>query len=165
VLVNIFGGIAKCDVIAAGIVAAAQETHLGVPLVVRLEGTNVEIGRKMLNDSGMKIVTAATIDEAATKVVARLHRARISWRSMKAKHFYPEDIGGNRWRIWLIDCEGVYRWASRRDCEREWAREASQTDPGSAVWPALTTQKKTATESQPIAPAWAVFLKLHSLTR
>jgi hypothetical protein len=58
--------------------------------------------------------------EAATKVVARLHRARISWRSMKAKHFYPEDIGGNRWRIWLIDCEGVYRWASRRDCEREW---------------------------------------------
>jgi hypothetical protein len=58
--------------------------------------------------------------EAATKVVARLHRARISWRSMKAKHFYPEDLGGNRWRIWLIDCEGVYRWASRRDCEREW---------------------------------------------
>jgi hypothetical protein len=58
--------------------------------------------------------------EAAAKVIARLHRARISWRSMKAKHFYPEDLGGNRWRIWLIDCEGVYRWASRRDCEREW---------------------------------------------
>src|SRR6476619_2390281 len=58
--------------------------------------------------------------EAATKVVARLHRARISWRSMKAKHFYPEDLGDNRWRIWLIDCEGVYRWATRRDCEREW---------------------------------------------
>jgi succinyl-CoA synthetase beta subunit len=69
VLVNIFGGIAKCDVIAGGILAAAQEVHLGVPLVVRLEGTNVEIGRKMLNESGMKIVTAATIDEAATKVV------------------------------------------------------------------------------------------------
>ena len=58
--------------------------------------------------------------EAATSVVAQLHRARISWRSMKAKHFYPEDLGGNRWRIWLIDCEGVYRWASRRDCNREW---------------------------------------------
>ena len=58
--------------------------------------------------------------KAATKVVARLHQARISWRSMKAKHFYPEDLGGDRWRIWLIDCEGVYRWASRRDCEREW---------------------------------------------
>jgi hypothetical protein len=57
---------------------------------------------------------------AATKVVARLHRARISWRSMKAKHFYPEELGGDRWRIWLIDCEGVYRWATRRDCEREW---------------------------------------------
>jgi len=69
VLVNIFGGIAKCDVIAAGILAAAQEVHLGVPLVVRLEGTNVELGRKMLNESGMKIVTAATIDEAAGRVV------------------------------------------------------------------------------------------------
>jgi succinyl-CoA synthetase beta subunit len=69
VLVNIFGGIAKCDVIAAGILAAAQETHLGVPLVVRLEGTNVDLGRKMLNESGMKIVTAATIDEAASRVV------------------------------------------------------------------------------------------------
>jgi hypothetical protein len=57
---------------------------------------------------------------AATKIVARLHKARISWRSMKAKHFYPEDLGGNRWRIWLIDCEGVYRWATRRDCERQW---------------------------------------------
>ncbi len=57
---------------------------------------------------------------AASKVVARLHRDRISWRSMKAKHFYPEDLGGNRWRIWLIDCEGVYRWASRRDCEKAW---------------------------------------------
>ena len=70
VLVNIFGGIAKCDVIAGGILAAAKETHLGVPLIVRLEGTNVELGRKMLYESGMKIVTAATIDEAANKAVA-----------------------------------------------------------------------------------------------
>jgi succinyl-CoA synthetase beta subunit len=69
VLVNIFGGIAKCDVIAAGILAAAQEVHLAVPLVVRLEGTNVDLGRKMLNESGMKIDTAATIDEAAGRVV------------------------------------------------------------------------------------------------
>lgn len=57
---------------------------------------------------------------AATKIVARLHKERISWRSMKAKHFYPEDLGAHCWRIWLIDCEGVYRWATRRDCEREW---------------------------------------------
>jgi hypothetical protein len=68
----------------------------------------------------MDSVKRNSLIEAATKVVARLHRARISWRSMKAKHFYPEDLGGNRWRIWLIDCEGIYRWASRRDCEREW---------------------------------------------
>jgi hypothetical protein len=58
--------------------------------------------------------------EAAANVVVRLQRARIAWRSMKAKHFYPEELGGNRWRIWLIDCEGVYRWASRRDSERAW---------------------------------------------
>ena len=57
---------------------------------------------------------------AAAKIVARLHRERISWRSMKAKHFYPEEFGGGQWRIWLIDCEGVYRRASRRDCQREW---------------------------------------------
>jgi hypothetical protein len=57
---------------------------------------------------------------AAASVVARLHRGRISWRSMKAKHFYPEELAGGAWRIWLIDCEGVYQRASRRDCEREW---------------------------------------------
>jgi hypothetical protein len=58
--------------------------------------------------------------EAAAGVVARLHRARISWRSMKAKHFYPEETEAGSWRIWLIDCEGVYRWATRHDCQREW---------------------------------------------
>jgi hypothetical protein len=56
---------------------------------------------------------------AATKVVARLQQSRLSWRSMKAKHFYPEELPGGGWRIWLIDCEGVYRWPSRRDCRRE----------------------------------------------
>ena len=55
--------------------------------------------------------------DAAANVVARLHRARISWRSMKAKHFYPEELSDGTWRIWLIDCEGVDRWASRRDRE------------------------------------------------
>ncbi len=74
VLVNIFGGIAKCDVIAGGILAAAAEVHLAVPLVVRLEGTNVELGRRMLDESGMKIVTAATIDEAATRAVELARR-------------------------------------------------------------------------------------------
>jgi hypothetical protein len=58
--------------------------------------------------------------DAAADVVARLHRARISWRSMKAKHFYPEETRPGTWRIWLIDCEGVYTWATRHDCLREW---------------------------------------------
>jgi succinyl-CoA synthetase beta subunit len=69
ILVNIFGGIMKCDVLAAGVIAAAKEVALAVPLVVRLEGTNVEQGRKLLQQSGLDLQTAATLDEAAAKVV------------------------------------------------------------------------------------------------
>jgi succinyl-CoA synthetase beta subunit len=68
VLVNIFGGIMKCDVIAAGVIAAVAEIELKVPLVVRLEGTNVEIGKKMLEESGLPIITASDLDEAAIKI-------------------------------------------------------------------------------------------------
>ena len=70
ILVNIFGGIMQCDVIAAGIVAAAQEVGLGVPLVVRLEGTNVKQGRKILDDSDVKLQTATTMADAAEKIAA-----------------------------------------------------------------------------------------------
>jgi succinyl-CoA synthetase beta subunit len=70
VLVNIFGGIMKCDTIAAAILAAYDEVGFHVPLVVRLEGTNVEVGRKLLAESGKKITTAAGMAEAAQKVVA-----------------------------------------------------------------------------------------------
>jgi len=70
ILVNIFGGIMKCDVIATGIIEAAKEVGLKVPLVVRLQGTNVELGRKMLADSGLAITPADTMDDAATKIVA-----------------------------------------------------------------------------------------------
>ncbi|MCB9868556.1 MAG: ADP-forming succinate--CoA ligase subunit beta [Planctomycetes bacterium] len=70
VLVNIFGGIMKCDTIAEGVVAAAREVELRVPLVVRLEGTNVEQGRAILNASGIALQTAKDLDEAAEKIVA-----------------------------------------------------------------------------------------------
>jgi succinyl-CoA synthetase beta subunit len=70
ILVNIFGGIMKCDVIANGIVAAAKEVDLKLPLVVRLEGTNVELGRKILQDSGLKLQAASTLTDAADKIVA-----------------------------------------------------------------------------------------------
>jgi succinyl-CoA synthetase beta subunit len=70
VLVNIFGGIMKCDIIAEGIIAAAKELHLSVPLVVRLEGTNVEQGRKALQASGLPITTAKDLDDAAQKACA-----------------------------------------------------------------------------------------------
>jgi len=70
VLVNIFGGIMKCDVIASGIVEAAREIHLQVPLVVRLEGTNVDMGKKILSESGLNILSASDMADAAKKVVA-----------------------------------------------------------------------------------------------
>ena len=70
ILVNIFGGIMRCDVVAEGLVSAAQEVNLDVPLVVRLEGTNVERGREILAESNIKIIPAATMAEAAEKVVA-----------------------------------------------------------------------------------------------
>ena len=70
ILVNIFGGIMKCDVIAEGVVAAAREVHLTVPLVVRLEGTNVELGKKILAESGLPIISGNDMADAAQKVVA-----------------------------------------------------------------------------------------------
>ncbi len=70
VLVNIFGGIMKCDVIAEGIIAAAKAISLNVPVVVRLEGTNVELGKKMLAESGLKLISADSMSDAAKKVIA-----------------------------------------------------------------------------------------------
>ena len=70
ILVNIFGGIMKCDVIAEGIVAAVREVHLSVPLVVRLEGTNVELGKRILEESGLPIISGADMADAAQKAVA-----------------------------------------------------------------------------------------------
>jgi succinyl-CoA synthetase beta subunit len=69
ILVNIFGGIMRCDIIAEGIITAAREVNLHVPLVVRLEGTNVELGKKMLASSGLAIVAADNLGDAADKIV------------------------------------------------------------------------------------------------
>lgn len=75
ILVNIFGGIMRCDIIAEGIVAAAREVSLSVPLVVRLEGTNVDVGKKILADSGLPIVSANDLGDAARKIVAEVKKA------------------------------------------------------------------------------------------
>jgi succinyl-CoA synthetase beta subunit len=75
VLVNIFGGIMRCDVIAEGVVAAAREVNIGVPLVVRLEGTNVEVGQRILDQSGLPITSANDLAEAAEKVVGAVKGA------------------------------------------------------------------------------------------
>jgi succinyl-CoA synthetase beta subunit len=70
ILVNIFGGIMKCDTIAEGVIAACRAVNLQVPLVVRMKGTNEDLGKKMLNESGLPIISADTMAEAATKIVA-----------------------------------------------------------------------------------------------
>jgi succinyl-CoA synthetase beta subunit len=70
ILVNIFGGIMRCDTIATGVVAAAKETKLSVPLVVRMKGTNEDLGKQILKDSGLPIISADSMAEAATKIVA-----------------------------------------------------------------------------------------------
>jgi succinyl-CoA synthetase beta subunit len=75
ILVNIFGGIMKCDIIADGIVAAAREVNLNVPLVVRLEGTNVQQGKDILAGSGLPIVAANDLGDAAQKIVAEVQKA------------------------------------------------------------------------------------------
>ncbi len=74
ILVNIFGGIMKCDVIAEGVIAASKEVGLKVPLVVRLEGTNVELGKKILADSGLNIIPASDLTDAAKKITAAIKK-------------------------------------------------------------------------------------------
>jgi len=68
--VNIFGGIMRCDIIAEGIIAAAKEVGIQIPIVVRLEGTNVELGKKILNESNLNITTAKNLRDAAIQAVA-----------------------------------------------------------------------------------------------
>ena len=75
VLVNIFGGIMRCDTIAEGIIAAAREVKLSVPLVVRLEGTNVQLGKELLAKSGLAVIPADDLDDAAKKAVAAVKAA------------------------------------------------------------------------------------------
>jgi succinyl-CoA synthetase beta subunit len=74
ILVNIFGGIMKCDVIAQGIINAARTIGLRIPLVVRLEGTNVQRGKRLLEESGLPIITATDLDDAAQKAVAAISK-------------------------------------------------------------------------------------------
>jgi succinyl-CoA synthetase beta subunit len=75
ILVNIFGGIMKCDVIAEGVLQAVKETNLAVPLVVRLEGTNVEKGKEIIANSGLNVIPADDLDDAAQKIVAAVKGA------------------------------------------------------------------------------------------
>src|SRR6185437_4488885 len=76
ILVNIFGGIMKCDTIAEGVIAACKAVNLGVPLVVRMKGTNEELGKKILAESGLPIITADNMADAAQKVVAAAKKNR-----------------------------------------------------------------------------------------
>jgi succinyl-CoA synthetase, beta subunit len=75
ILINIFGGIMRCDVIAEGVIAAVKEVGLKVPLVVRLEGTNVDLGKKIINESGLNVISADDLDDAAQKIVKAVNAA------------------------------------------------------------------------------------------
>ena len=75
ILVNIFGGIMNCDIIAEGVIAAVKEVGLKVPLVVRLEGTNVELGKKIIAESGLNVIPADDLDDAAQKIVKAVKEA------------------------------------------------------------------------------------------
>ena len=75
IMVNIFGGIMRCDVIAEGVIAAAREVELKVPLVVRLEGTNVSLGKQILSESKLPIISADNLADAAFKVVREVNKA------------------------------------------------------------------------------------------
>ncbi|MGA9546088.1 MAG: hypothetical protein WBS14_00150, partial [Rhodomicrobium sp.] len=75
ILVNIFGGILRCDIIAEGIIAAAREMSLKVPLVVRLEGTNVELGKEIIKKSGLQVIPADNLGDAAEKIVREVKKA------------------------------------------------------------------------------------------
>jgi succinyl-CoA synthetase beta subunit len=77
VLVNIFAGINRCDWIAQGVIQAARDQHISVPIVARLAGTNVEEGRRILNESGLAIIAADSLADAARKAVAALHSERV----------------------------------------------------------------------------------------
>ena len=77
ILVNIFGGIMKCDTIATGVVAAAREVKLSIPLVVRMKGTNEDLGKKILKDSGLPIISADNMADAAKKVVAAIKKKAV----------------------------------------------------------------------------------------
>jgi succinyl-CoA synthetase beta subunit len=75
ILVNIFGGIMKCDVIAQGVIAAVRDVGLEVPLVVRLEGTNVEAGKQIIRDARLNVIPAEDLDDAAQKIVGAVRAA------------------------------------------------------------------------------------------
>ena len=75
ILVNIFGGIARCDVLAQGVVAAVKQVGLSVPLVVRLEGTNAELGKTIINESGLNVIAANDLSDGAEKIVKAVRGA------------------------------------------------------------------------------------------
>jgi succinyl-CoA synthetase beta subunit len=89
ILVNIFGGIMKCDTIATGVVAAARETNIPVPLVVRMKGTNEDLGKKILKDSGLPIISAANMADAAQKVVAAIKKKKAVKKKVAKKKAKP----------------------------------------------------------------------------
>jgi succinyl-CoA synthetase beta subunit len=85
ILVNIFGGIMKCDTIATGVVAAAREVRLSIPLVVRMKGTNEDLGKKILKDSGLPIISADNMAQAGQRIVAAIAKKKVKKKPVVKK--------------------------------------------------------------------------------
>ena len=92
ILIKIFGGIMKCDVIAQGTVDAVKEVGLEVPLVVRLEGTNVEAGKKIINESGLNVIAADDLDDAAQKIVAAVGSSSKTYSKSELSKMLEKDV-------------------------------------------------------------------------
>ena len=111
VLINIFGGILRCDVLAAGVIAAVKELGVPVPIVIRMKGTNVEEGKRMLAESGLNFATADTMSEAATEVVALAEDA--DGRAPRQDHA-PHRAGADRPRRHVPRARGAELRHQRR---------------------------------------------------
>jgi hypothetical protein len=136
ILVNIFGGIMKCDVIAEGVVAAVKEVGLKVPLVVRLEGTNVALGKKIINESGLDVIAADDLDDAAQKIVKAVKGSLRPCPFCQQRHQGPRS-GPDRQDRHLPHRAGagLSRHADGRPVSTR--RRAAPTGPGKVKWQKL----------------------------
>ena len=135
VLINIFGGILRCDVLAQGVIAAVKDLGVRVPIVIRMEGTNVEQGKQMLKESGLNFTTADSMDEAAEKVVSARANSIMAVSSIRTTRLIVQGLTGREGTFHAKQAAGLRHERRRRRDAR--ARAARRTRAGrcSTRWP------------------------------